>query len=480
MIDLREIISVGIDIGTTTTQVVFSQLSLNQVNQPGQIPRLDIANRKILHESSIVLTPLLDTDTVDAEKLAQIIRAEYQTAGMLPENVETGAVIITGETAKKNNADQILNAIAGLAGDFVVTVAGPNLEGVIAGKGSGAANYSRQHFTTITNVDIGGGSANCAVFRQGNTIATAAMNYGGRIIELNPQTGIVNGITRSGYAIMHAAGVKLEIGGTASISDLLHIADEVAAVTVHLIEGTTSPLADKLYQTLPSSISGAGKPVMFSGGIGYYFYYPVDCGTIASIARHGDIGPMISQSLKKNPAISSYTILKPAETQRATVLGASSQTLTLSGSTIWAESAILPLKNVPVVRSGWTASDVVPSEIANSIRAALQRWDVEAGVDTFAVSIELDFVLDYKQLTLVAEGLALFSREIPGRKPLIIILKRDYAQAVGQTLKGLIGSRPLLVIDQVGLEEGDYIDIGSPMMDGRVVPLVVKTLVFSH
>jgi ethanolamine utilization protein EutA len=479
MADSREIISVGIDIGTTTTQVVFSQLSLNQITRPGQIPRVDISDRKILHESAIVFTPLQDSDTIDAEKLAGIISHEYQIAGLLPENVETGAVIITGETAKKNNADQILTAIAGLAGDFVVTVAGPNLEGVIAGKGSGAANYSRQHFTTVTNIDIGGGSANSAVFRQGNTIATAAMNYGGRIIELDPQTGIITGITRSGAAIMESAGINLDVGMTASLPDLVRVADEAAAVTVNLIEGTRSPLADKLYQTAPSPISGVGKPVMFSGGIGHYYYFPADCSNIASIARHGDIGPLVSQSLKQNSIISSYTILQPAETQRATVLGASSQTLTLSGSTIWAESAILPLKNVPVIRSEWTDQNVVPSEIAGAIEAALQRWDVKSAADHFAISIELDFSLDYQQLTRVAEGLAQFSKQIPGNKPVIIILKRDYAQAVGQTLKGLIGKRPLLVIDQVGLEEGDYIDIGSPLMDGRVVPLVVKTLVFT-
>jgi len=64
--------------------------------------------------------------------------------------------------------------------------------------------------------------------------------------------------------------------------------------------------------------------------------------------------------------------------------------------------------------------------------------------------------------------------------PLLIIIERDYAQAVGQTVKGMQPQRPLLVIDQVGLMEGDYIDIGNPLMDGRVVPLSVKTLVFYH
>jgi ethanolamine utilization protein EutA len=77
-------------------------------------------------------------------------------------------------------------------------------------------------------------------------------------------------------------------------------------------------------------------------------------------------------------------------------------------------------------------------------------------------------------------GLAQFAAGLPAEKPLLIIIERDYAQVVGQTVKGMMPQRPLLVIDQVGLMEGDYIDIGAPLMDGRVVPLSVKTLVFYH
>lgn len=480
MTDTREIVSVGIDIGTTTTQVVFSNLSLVQVSRAGQIPHVDIQNRKVVHESEIVFTPLFDAETIDAGRLADIIRNEYQRAGILPEQVETGAVIITGETAKKKNADQILSAIAGLAGNFVVTVAGPNVEGMIAGRGSGAAEYSKQHFTTVTNIDIGGGSANCAIFKQGTLISSAAMCYGGRTIELDPLTGVIRNINRSGREVIKSMGMSLTIGDRPSVADLKRITDELASATVDLIEGTHSPLADKLYQTEPSSLSGVGKPLMFSGGIGFYYYSPVDCDSIASIARHGDIGPLLSQSLRENPKIAAYHVIQPAETRRATVLGASTQTLTLSGSTIWADASILPLKNVPVIRSGWTDNKIVPNDVARTLHNAIQHWDIKPETDPFAISIELDFAMDYKALTNLAEGLALFASKIPPHRPLIFILKRDYAQVVGQTLSAILGSRPLLVIDQVGLEEGDYIDIGSPLMDGRVVPLVVKTLVFYH
>lgn len=475
----RQMISVGIDIGTTTTQIIFSELTLVEIARAGQIPRVDIADRRVLYASEIVFTPLLDAETIDPQRLVEILRREYERAGIRPEQVETGAVIITGETARKKNADQVLSAIAGLAGDFVVTVAGPNVEGMIAGRGSGAASYSRQHFTSVTNIDIGGGSANSAIFKQGNQVSSAAMNFGGRIIEI--EDGTIRAITRAGGWICEAAGVTLAVNDRPSLADLRRVTDTMAEVTVHLIEGSTSPLADRLYQTPPSPVSGRGKPLMFSGGIGYYYYDPIPLTSVSEVARHGDIGPLLAESLRKNPVISGYTVIRPAETQRATVLGASAQTLTLSGSTIWADQAILPLKNVPVIRTDLLEL-AVPSApvITSAIHTALQRWDLSLASDPFAVSLELNHVMDYTQLVEVARGLVDFCVALPNGRPLIVIIKHDYAQALGQTVKGLVGSRPLLVIDQVGLEEGDYIDIGTPLMDGRVVPLVVKTLIFYH
>src|SRR6266851_6414915 len=191
MTDPRSLLSVGIDVGTTTTQIVFSRLTLQDTARPGQIPRIGITAKFVLYQSPIVFTPLADRETVDAARLTELVRREYAAAGVDPAQVETGAVIITGETAKKKNADEILHALAGLAGEFVVTVAGPHVESLIAGRGAGAAAYSQEHFSRVTNVDIGGGSANSALFQAGALVAAAAMNYGGRIVEIEHASGRV-------------------------------------------------------------------------------------------------------------------------------------------------------------------------------------------------------------------------------------------------------------------------------------------------
>lgn len=487
MSDSRSLLSVGLDVGTTTTQVIFSRLNLQDVARAGQIPRINITDRKVIYQSPIVFTPLIDADTIDADKLNEIVRGEYASAGIDPSQVETGAVIITGEAAKKKNADEILRALAGLAGDFVVSVAGPNVESLIAGRGAGAAEYSQKHFATVTNVDIGGGSANSVTFQSGDAIGAAAMNYGGRILEVEHNTGRVRHIAEPAKHILEDIGLRLETGDLPSLEELRRFTDRMADLTVELIEGTNSSLAQKIYLTPPVGVSGKGSVLMFSGGIGHYYYKPIQINSVAEAAIHDDVGPLLAESLRKHSLLNSYEIVPPAETLRATVLGAGTQTVTLSGSTIWAERQILPIKNVPVIRPSlqWEASTPLsatlkPYSVAAAIAEAVRRWDVNLATDPFAIALELNRSLDYTLLTQLANGLWEFSKSMSPERPLIIIIERDYAQALGQTLKGLAPDRSLLVIDQVGLAEGDYIDVGTPLMDGRVVPLSVKTLIFYH
>jgi ethanolamine utilization protein EutA len=477
MSEYHSLLSVGIDIGTTTTQIVFSRLALSDIARPGQIPNMAITKREVLYQSPIVFTPLLDHDTVDAELLNEIVRREYTAAGMDPSQVETGAVIITGETAKKKNADEIIRALAGLAGEFVVSVAGPNVESLIAGRGSGAAQYSQTHFTTVTNLDIGGGSANSSTFRSGTLISSAAMNFGGRILEVEHSTGSIRYISEPARYILNDINLALNINDQPSLSELRRFTDRMADMAIELIEGTTSPLAGRLYLTPPATFSGKGTTLMFSGGIGYYFNNPIIINNLSDVTLFGDIGPLLADSLRHHLALAPYEIQVPYETLRATVLGASTQTVTLSGSTIWAEREILPLKNVPVIHP-LLADNQSPAQTAQSIREAVQRWDLKVDTDHFAIALDLIHSLEYSALIEISQGLFDFSKTLPIDKPLVIIIERDYAQALGQTIKGLMPVRPLLVIDQVGLKEGDYIDIGLPLMDGRVVPLSVKTLVF--
>src|SRR3990170_525895 len=200
MSDLREVLSVGLDIGTTTTQVVFSRLHLADLSRMAALPRagvgprvplIRVAEKEILYQSPVHFTPLRSRDEVDGEALERIVREEYRCAGIRPEQIETGAVVVTGEIAKKKNAAEILDRLGGLAGEFVVTVAGPRLEAMMAGRGSGAAAWSREHYARVINVDVGGGSANAAVFELGEFLAAAGMSIGGGGLQDGPGTPVL-------------------------------------------------------------------------------------------------------------------------------------------------------------------------------------------------------------------------------------------------------------------------------------------------
>ncbi|GAB2859305.1 ethanolamine ammonia-lyase reactivating factor EutA [Nocardioides pacificus] len=478
----REMLSVGIDVGTTTTQVVLSQLTVRNSRRLGLVPRLEVDTRAVLYQSPVHATPLASPDEVDVVRLTELVEREYAAAGVGPADVETGAVIITGETARTRNAEAILNGLSGLAGDFVVTVAGPNLEAQIAGRGSGAAQYSSERYTTVVNVDVGGGSSNAAVFRAGAHVASAAIMVGGRQLTLDRASGIVTHLGPSGRAIVEELGIDLVEGQRASVPALRQLTDAMADLIVDLVLGEHRALADRLSLTPPLPRIDNVTAVFLSGGVGRSFYDEDPAEGLEQISAYGDCGPLLARSLREDVRLRRLNVVRPPETLRATVLGAASQTVTLSGSTIWAEPDLLPLRDLPVIQPVLGAGDGVampaPAVLAEALRAAVQRWDrgAETGI---ALALDLPGDLDYPALSRLAEGVVAYvgatHRE---QSPVVLVTERDYAQALGQTIKGLAPQLPLVAIDQIGLGEGDFIDIGEPVVDGRVVPVSVKTLVF--
>ncbi|GAA1542178.1 ethanolamine ammonia-lyase reactivating factor EutA [Nocardioides humi] len=472
-------LSVGIDVGTTTTQVVFSRLTVRNSRRLGLVPRLEVDTRAVLHQSPAYPTPLRPPDEVDVDALVALVRAEYDAAGVSAEQVETGAVIITGETARRRNADAILSGVAGLAGDFVVTVAGPNVEAQIAGRGSGAAQYSSEHYTTVANVDVGGGSSNAAVFRSGRHVASAAIMVGGRQLTLDGRSGIVTGLAPSGRAIVEELGLDLVEGRPADLRELRHLTDAMAELIVDLVLGEHRPLADRIALTAPLPRVDGLTAVFLSGGVGRSYYDTDPAEDLDEIAAFGDCGPLLARSLREDVRLSRLPVRRPAETLRATVLGAAGQTVTLSGSTIWADPALLPLRNLPVIEPDLAGGVPTAEAIAGSLGGAAQRWDADEH-RSMAFALDLPARLDYAALSRLAAGVVGYAATTGSADPapVVLVTERDYAQALGQTIKQAAPELPLVAIDQIGLGEGDFIDIGEPLLDGRVVPVSVKTLVF--
>lgn len=463
----RDFLSVGIDVGTTTTQVVFSRLAVADVARPQQVPRLEITEKSIVHLGQPSLTPLLSADEVDAEALAELVAAEYAHAGVDSSQVETGAVIVTGETARTRNADRILQALASAAGDFVVTVAGPNAEARISGLGSGAGQWSAEHYTQVTTVDIGGGTSNAAVFVSGEHRAASAAAVGGRIVQIDSQ-GTITHLAPPAAAIGTAAGIELRVGARLTLEQLERLCDVMADRVADLVHGVA--MEPELQLTAP--LGPPPSAVLFlSGGVGTCYYQRLPAGSVGDVARYGDLGPLLAARLRLNPRLAALDILEPAETIQATVLGAAGQTVTISGSTIWMADAVLPLRNIPVIDPGPLDG---PGGFGAAVRAALVRRELESDTKA-AVVVEVPAGVDFDGISRLADNIVDTSTT---GQPLVLVLERDYGQVLGQAIHVRVPDLPLLVIDQIGLGDGDFVDIGDAVFGGRAVPVSIKTLVF--
>lgn len=472
------ILSVGIDIGTSTTQVIFSRIEMENTGSFFSVPKVSIVNKEVIYKSQVYLTPLKTPVLIDGAAVRRIVDKEYTLAGFSRKDVDTGAVIITGESARKENAAEVLSQLSDFAGEFVVSTAGPDLESIIAGKGSGAFQYSMDNHCRAANLDIGGGTTNIVLFDSGDTVANGCLDIGGRLIRLSQDLEILY-ISPAAQLVADAVGIVLQAGSRTTLDSLSRITDKMADLLAQAMGlKPEEPLLRKL-RTPGSSWYGPNHRVQrlcFSGGV-------ADCiaDTEAGVP-YGDIGVLLGRSIARNRDLKSVPWIMGRETIRATVVGAGTYTTSISGSTIDYTEGLLPIKNLPVLRldfkeeQGCLAGD-------DSLLESRLRWFMEqSGADNVAVAMQGPSDPDYPTLGRLARCLAeAMNRAIPADKPLIVILEHDIAKAMGLVLRQhLRGNRKFICIDSVKVSQGDYVDLGKPVLDGMVIPLVVKTLLFGN
>ena len=441
------LLTVGIDLGTSTTQLVLSELTVENFASAFTVPRISISDKKVIYRSDIIFTPLLNQSEIDAEPIKAFVAEQYRQAGIHKQDIQMGAVIITGETARKSNANNVLRALSGYAGDFVVATAGPDLESIIAGKGAGAQTYSETKRKPVVNLDIGGGTTNLAVFKDGEVIDTACFDIGGRLIKLDQQQKITY-IAPKIQEIINKKGLTLHLGDQATEQNLLPIISELVAVLENSIGlGTQSPVYQLLVTNHPLRKAEELPIVTFSGGV-------ADClnTTSTNLFKYGDIGLLLGKYLRKSLIFSEKEVLESAETIRATVVGAGSHT---------AETlTVTELGQRIQEKLNWHRIEETP-QIALAIRGMSNP--------TFAD------IQRYGQG--IVEGLASLVAE---QIPIIVMVDEDMAKALGHALSAhLPKDYPFICLDSVKVENGDYVDIGLPVAEGAVLPVIVKTLVFN-
>ncbi|EGO6705339.1 ethanolamine ammonia-lyase reactivating factor EutA [Enterococcus faecalis] len=469
------LLTVGIDLGTSTTQLVLSELTVENFASAFTVPRISISDKKVIYRSDIIFTPLLNQSEIDAEPIKAFVAEQYRQAGIHKQDIQMGAVIITGETARKSNANNVLRALSGYAGDFVVATAGPDLESIIAGKGAGAQTYSETKRKPVVNLDIGGGTTNLAVFKDGEVIDTACFDIGGRLIKLDQQQKITY-IAPKIQEIINKKGLTLHLGDQATEQNLLPIISELVAVLENSIGlGTQSPFYQLLVTNHPLRKGEELPIVTFSGGV-------ADClnTTSTNLFKYGDIGLLLGKYLRKSLIFSEKEVLESAETIRATVVGAGSHTAEISGSTIAYREQILPIKNIPILKLAQEDETLTVTELGQRIQEKLNWHRIE---ETPQIALAIrgmsnpTFADIQRYGQGIVEGLASLVAE---QIPIIVMVDEDMAKALGHALSAhLPKDYPFICLDSVKVENGDYVDIGLPVAEGAVLPVIVKTLVFN-
>ena len=460
--------TVGIDIGTTTSHLIFSEIVLER---QGILlsSAYGIVERNVIHRSDVALTPYATGRRIDTEALGAFIQRSYQEAGWTPDDVDTGAVITTGEAARQENASAIVALFSGQAGKFVCATAGHRLESLLAAHGSGAVRRSRDAATPLVlNIDIGGGTTKLAVCRDGRVDETAALDIGARLFAWDA-AGTIRTATRAGARVAAEAGVRIAIGDQRDDRATGAVAERIADLALRVALGR--PFDDAgIWLTKPLVETGPFPALVFSGGVGEYINGWQD-------REYGDLGRLLGQAILRR--IAGVTVLRPSESIRATCIGASQYTVQVSGDTLFlTDPGILPLRNLAAIAVHPEAADA--EAIGAEITRGIARLDRVGG--TFALAIRWRHGPAYPALRALAAGIADGTRGLlPTGGPLVVVIDADVAGIVGQILESeLHVAAPLVCVDQIALSDLDFIDIGAVVPDHSVVPVVVKSLVFSE
>jgi ethanolamine utilization protein EutA len=448
--------SVGIDIGSAGTQVIFSRLHLRRLGEDLS-SRYFVVARETLYQSPVALTPYQSDVRIDEQAVGRIIDDAYAGAGVHPDQVDTGSVILTGEALRKENAQAIGELLAEMGGEFVCATAGHHMEAMLAAYGSGAAKVSHDEDRHLLNIDIGGGTTKLALLEHGRIAATAAIHVGGRLLVVD-EHGRITRLDPQGRLLARKAGFDWRLGSIASPEEL----DRVAATMADLLVEAIRDAKGELYLTDPLPALQGISGVMFSGGVGEYVYGRED-------RDFGDLGRRLGLALRARLDRLPAKLLPAGECIRATAFGASEYSVQLSGNTVFVSQPgeLLPRRNLQVLQPSIHFHGPVDSrKLAQSIKRHFKDFDLEEGEAEVGLAFRWRGEPSFERIHAFAKGIvAGLEKTVAAGRPVYLILDGDIAQTLGGILKeDMKIASELLVIDGIALRDFDYIDLGRIRM----------------
>jgi len=467
------VLSVGVDIGSSTSHLVFSRIVLERLDS-----RYVVTQREAFYQSDILLTPYAAEEEIDAQALGAFIERQYREANVDPEEIDTGALILTGVAVRRRNARRIGELFAHQAGKMVAVSAGDSLETVMAAHGSGAAARSIRDGGVVMNVDVGGGTSKIAVCADGRVTELTALDVGARLVCLDRE-GRIARVEEAGGRFGAELGIDLALGRVLPPEDARALATRMADCLFAAMGGGSPTVGGAGVLRLPA-LAGCAPidELTFSGGVSEYIY-----GRDAE--SYGDLGALLAQEIRARAATFGPRLERASEGIRATVIGASQYTTQVSGSTIYVSPLeALPLRNVPVIAPDFAlgADEIDTEAVAAAIRAVLGRLDLgEVEADTpVAVFVPWRGSATFRRLDAfcrgVIDGLAAI---LADGHPLVLAGDGDVGGLMGIHLREEMQlDNAIVSIDGLELKEFDYIDIGAMLPNSGAVPVVIKSLIF--
>ena len=476
-LDTIMLTSVGIDVGTATSQIIFSQLVLRRLGKELS-SRFVVTERDTLYLSPVHFTPYsADREHIDDQALGRLVDAAYQAAGLTPADIDTGAIILTGEAIRRDNARAIADLFASQRGSFVCATAGHNFEALLAAHGSGAVAYSAENHCRVLNVDIGGGTTKLAVAEHGRLLGTAAFHVGGRLLVCDSD-GMVSVLETGGQTLARNAGIEWQNNSRVASGEIEQVANYTAQAVLSLVRDDEPP-ADfaSLWLTGPLKGPKHYDAVIFSGGVGEYVYGKES-------KSFGDFGAPLGRALRdrlRDGALP-WPLAPARECIRATVMGAAQHTVQVSGNTIYcSDENLLPQKNPQVLRPEVDLSGaIVSTEIAEAIVKHFSAFDLKEGQTHVALVFRWDGPPTAARIAAFCRGMIDgLTETLKARRPIYLVFDRDLAGLVGRILREDFSiESPLLCLDGIALRDFDFIDLGKTLQPSGTVPVTIKSLIF--
>jgi ethanolamine utilization protein EutA len=450
---------------------VFSRIVLERLDS-----RYVVTERESFYQSDILLTPYRDSEEIDADALGAFIARQYADAKVDPDEIDTGALILTGVAVRRSNARRIGELFAAQAGKLVAVSAGDSLETVMAAYGSGAAARSIRDDAMVMNVDVGGGTAKIALCAEGRVVQVTAVDVGARLVVTDAENRVVR-LEEAGRRFGAALGIPLELGTVLTQAHKDALAARMADCLFEAMRGGNPALGGtSLLRLDPLTHSGRVDEVSFSGGVSEYIYG-------GNAKRFGDLGPELAAQIRERRAAWGVPLARPDARIRATVIGASQYTMQVSGSTIYVSPLdTLPLRNVPVIAPALPLDgEIIDAQaVAAAIAAVLRRLDLADGSRPVAVYVPWKGSATFQRLDAACRGIVDgLGPVLAAGHPLVLVGDGDVGGLIGIHLREEMKlASPIVSIDGLELKEFDYIDIGTMLEASGAVPVVIKSLIF--